>query len=125
MSGQNYICERCGGVATTCHHKVWLTPHNIHDPNVSLNFDNLCALCDPCHQLEHMGKTTRIYYDKDGEVERVQESKDVRIFENDRQIMKSLMKNLKPPGSENGIGLGDTTRGGPHSDSPGKTYEGA
>ena len=44
------LCERCGKPATQVHHKERLTPDNIHDPSVSLNPDNLEALCMDCHQ---------------------------------------------------------------------------
>jgi len=47
------ICERCGGPGKIVHHKVYLTPQNINDPNVTLNFDNLELLCQECHNREH------------------------------------------------------------------------
>lgn len=53
MSSRNYVCERCGEVATICHHKTYLTPQNITDPNISLSFDNLECLCQDCHNKEH------------------------------------------------------------------------
>lgn len=37
------------------HHRIWLTPENINDPSVSLNFDNLELLCQDCHNKEHHG----------------------------------------------------------------------
>ncbi|KSU86562.1 HNH endonuclease [Priestia veravalensis] len=53
MQSKNYICERCGGVANICHHKTYITPENIHDPNITLNWRNLEACCQACHNLEH------------------------------------------------------------------------
>lgn len=53
MSSQYYICERCGNLATICHHKVWLNESNVSDPWVTLNWDNLEALCHDCHNKEH------------------------------------------------------------------------
>ena len=47
------ICERCGGPGKIVHHKIYLTPQNINDPNVTLNFDNLELLCQECHNREH------------------------------------------------------------------------
>lgn len=52
------LCERCrknGKIepATQVHHKIRLTPGNIRDPRVSLNWDNLEALCEDCHKKEH------------------------------------------------------------------------
>lgn len=50
---QNFVCERCGGVAEMVHHKQYLTEDNIEDPEFSISFGNLEALCNKCHQLEH------------------------------------------------------------------------
>lgn len=51
------ICERCGQPnAKQVHHKIYLTPDNINNPEVSLNFNNLELLCDTCHQNEHFEK---------------------------------------------------------------------
>lgn len=53
LESQNYICERCGKPATICHHKEYITASNINDIEVTLNFDNLEALCQECHNKEH------------------------------------------------------------------------
>lgn len=53
MLSKNYICERCGKVAVIVHHKTYITPENITDVNITLNWDNLEALCRTCHQNEH------------------------------------------------------------------------
>ena len=53
MSSQHYICERCGSLATICHHKIWLNSENVNDPMVVFNWDNLEALCHDCHNKEH------------------------------------------------------------------------
>jgi len=50
------ICERCGKPADIVHHKIYLTPENINDPSISLNFDNLELLCIDCHNKEHSSK---------------------------------------------------------------------
>lgn len=55
MQSQYYVCERCGDVATICHHQEYITPANIHDPNVTLNWNLLEALCQTCHNVEHHG----------------------------------------------------------------------
>jgi 5-methylcytosine-specific restriction protein A len=34
------------------HHKTWLTPENINDPNITLNWDNLKYECQDCHNKE-------------------------------------------------------------------------
>lgn len=56
MQSKNYICERCGDVATICHHKKYINPANIDDINITLNPDNLECLCHTCHQKEHFKK---------------------------------------------------------------------
>lgn len=52
-----YKCVRCGGVKNLeVHHKVWLTPENINDADVTLNEKNLETLCRNCHKEEHRPK---------------------------------------------------------------------
>ena len=53
MQSKNYICERCGGLAYICHHKEHISPQNINDSNITLNWDNLQALCLDCHNAVH------------------------------------------------------------------------
>lgn len=38
------------------HHKTELTPENINDASVTLNFDNLQLVCRDCHAAIHNGK---------------------------------------------------------------------
>ena len=52
------LCERCltkGLIvpADEVHHKTRLTKDNVNDYSISLNFDNLEALCQDCHTKEH------------------------------------------------------------------------
>lgn len=54
MASRNYICERCGEPARIVHHKIYITPGNISDLNITLNWDNLEALCQTCHNQEHI-----------------------------------------------------------------------
>ncbi len=54
MQSKNYICEICGSPATICHHKTHLTPANINDPQIALNWENLQAVCQECHNKIHM-----------------------------------------------------------------------
>ena len=35
------------------HHKIWLTPDNIHDTSITLNWDNLMLVCQDCHAKVH------------------------------------------------------------------------
>lgn len=50
---QHGLCERCKGPGKIVHHKIYLTPDNINDPDVSLNWSNLELLCQDCHNKEH------------------------------------------------------------------------
>lgn len=61
------ICERCGGVGKIVHHKVYITPKNISDPYITLNFDYLELLCDSCHDVEHKNKQ-EYYFDDEGNI---------------------------------------------------------
>ena len=55
MDSRCYVCERCGGLARIVHHRRYITPQNIHDPAIALDWANLEALCIDCHNAEHMG----------------------------------------------------------------------
>lgn len=52
---QHGICERCGNAGLIVHHKIELTPENIGNPDITLNWDNLELLCQACHNAEHFG----------------------------------------------------------------------
>lgn len=63
------ICERCGAAGDIVHHRIYLTPQNIHDPNITLNFANLELLCQECHNKEHSKRLSKRYsFDKNGKV---------------------------------------------------------
>lgn len=47
------ICERCGQPGVEVHHKTYLTPTNIDDPEIALSWSNLELLCADCHSKEH------------------------------------------------------------------------
>ena len=52
------LCERCleKGIVKPgyiVHHIEHLTPQNIDNPEVTLNWENLEYLCQTCHQHEH------------------------------------------------------------------------
>ena len=66
------LCERClarGLIrqGDEVHHKIRLTPENINDPNISLNWENLEMLCKDCHEKEHDRRRWRA--DANGNVE--------------------------------------------------------
>lgn len=89
MSSKAYICERCGAVATICHHKKYITPQNINDPAITFNMDNLEALCQECHNLEHMLKKPLAVFNDQGDIERVKDSKDIAEY---KKMLKELEK---------------------------------
>lgn len=77
LASKQNLCERCSTddnptPATIAHHKEYLTPQNIHDPDISLSWDNLEALCQDCHNKEHHGskepkQEQRYYFDASGQ----------------------------------------------------------
>lgn len=72
------LCERClkrgrinaGGKdrPLEVHHKIPLTAENIHDPKVTLNWNNLELLCKDCHDEERERKQKRWKVGPDGKV---------------------------------------------------------
>lgn len=47
------LCERCGAAGLIVHHRELLTPANINDPYVTLDWGKLELLCLDCHNQEH------------------------------------------------------------------------
>ena len=72
------LCEKClrRGIINPgskeqpleAHHKIPLTDENIHDPKVTLNWDNMELLCKPCHDEEKERKAKRWKVGTDGKV---------------------------------------------------------
>ena len=67
------LCEKCleHGLITGAeivHHKVHLTPDNIGNPDISLNWDNLECLCRRHHAEMHGAKARRCRVDDTGHV---------------------------------------------------------
>lgn len=67
------LCERCleKGLykpGEIVHHKVMLTPQNIVDGSVTLDFDNLQLLCRDCHAFVHKGYEPRYKVDELGRI---------------------------------------------------------
>ena len=68
---RNNLRERClerGLIVpgAEVHHKIRLTPENLSDPAIALNWDNLELLCKQCHLDEH--KPRRWRADESGHV---------------------------------------------------------
>ena len=78
LLSRNYICQRCGAPAEIAHHKQHLTAANVNNPEISLNPDNLEALCLACHNAEHFstGGATAAGLAFDGDGNLIQESED-------------------------------------------------
>ncbi|HAE16026.1 MAG TPA: HNH endonuclease [Erysipelotrichaceae bacterium] len=69
------LCERCykqGLIkpAVIVHHKIYISEKNINNPNITLNWKNLEALCWDCHAAEHEGgmRSRRYVVDETGRV---------------------------------------------------------
>ncbi|WP_274964240.1 HNH endonuclease signature motif containing protein [Tepidanaerobacter syntrophicus] len=76
IAARQGLCERCAAqgvirAGEIVHHKEWLTPSNINDPSITLNFDNLELLCMDCHNKEHRKQlpiSNEIVFDEYGNV---------------------------------------------------------
>lgn len=73
MKSVGGLCEDCmkeGRVtaAEEVHHIKFITPENINDPNVTLNWNNLVALCRECHRKRHGARQRRYDVDEWGRV---------------------------------------------------------
>lgn len=60
------LCEICwqNGLVVPgviVHHKIHLTPDNIDDPGITLNWENLQLVCRDCHAKIHKGEDNRRY----------------------------------------------------------------
>ena len=64
------LCETCHSrLGEIVHHKKWLTPDNIDDPNITLDFGNLKYDCQICHNKEkEEGEVLRYVFDDTGQV---------------------------------------------------------
>ena len=67
------VCEEClaRGIyrpAEIVHHIIEINPQNIQDPKVTLNWDNLQALCRECHAEKHGARVHRYKIDEMGRV---------------------------------------------------------
>lgn len=83
MSSIHYVCERCGAVATICHHKKYITPYNITNVNITLDQNNLEGLCQDCHNKEHTTKDTglcKAVFDSNGNVIGVKDSRQIKEY---------------------------------------------
>ena len=71
------LCELCSKPAEIVHHKIWLTPNNINDYDISLNPENLMCVCRDCHAVIHgstPATTDGLRFDEQGNVIEEEES---------------------------------------------------
>lgn len=102
----NGLCETClqkqritpGKIV---HHKKYITPHNIHDPMVTLNHDNLRLDCQDCHNVEHHGN------DNSGTVDGLAFDIDGNLIQLDQVLPPINLRPIQPQGTEGGV-LSDT-----------------
>lgn len=67
------LCERClakGMIkpGLIVHHKNYISPDNISNPEITTDFNNLELLCQECHNAEHFGSEKRYHVDNLGKV---------------------------------------------------------
>lgn len=67
------LCEPCMkrglfNAGEIVHHKIVLTPENIDDPTVTLNWNNLELVCRECHAAYHERSKKRFKIDSLGRV---------------------------------------------------------
>ena len=67
------LCERCranGRIVPgeIVHHKIHITPENIREPSITLDWHNLELLCRDCHAKEHGAVVKRFSVNEFGEV---------------------------------------------------------
>ena len=70
---RRHLCEVClaKGVMTPAeivHHKIEITPENIGNPDITLNWDNLQCVCRECHAVAHGARQRRWKVDEFGRV---------------------------------------------------------
>lgn len=71
MKSVGGLCEECKAqgritAAEIVHHKIHITDENINDPEITLNFENLKAVCRECHGKEHRTRERRFAVDEAG-----------------------------------------------------------
>lgn len=80
LASKLYVCERCqnrNGIGNIAHHKEYITPDNITDEEVTMNWDNLECLCQTCHNKEHHREEAEVIrdgltFDSSGQLVRIQ-----------------------------------------------------
>lgn len=69
LVSKDFTCERCGARATMVHHRTYLTEQLINNPALTVGYENLEALCETCHDVEHKADSPLrkgMYFDGEG-----------------------------------------------------------
>ena len=77
-ASQYGLCEKCSNAGEIVHHIEYITQKNIHDVNITLNWENLMLCCRHCHEEAHRGLLVTadgIKFDEEGNV--IYENKDI------------------------------------------------
>ena len=112
------LCEQCGGPGLIVHHRVRLTPANIGNPAVTLDWANLQLLCIECHNRAHGGNSVSdgLSFDASGNL--IRRPLDIRIVWGSPASGKSRL----PTGEGGAPGAGRQARhrsARPHGYQPG------
>lgn len=73
LKSKGGLCERClqdgrYNAGEIVHHKIKLTPDNINEPRITLDWSNLQLVCRDCHGELHSNKVRRFTVDELGRV---------------------------------------------------------
>ena len=90
MQSRSYVCERCGGAASICHHKTYITPGNINDTSITLDPANLECLCQDCHNQEHKARHSRVLFDCNGNVTGVEDGKEIEEYRQAARAVEAM-----------------------------------
>ena len=68
VGGLCEVCMKEGRLspAVIVHHKIHITPVNISDPNITMDWTNLEAVCRDCHAQLHARKKKRFRVGENG-----------------------------------------------------------
>ena len=70
------LCERCQAIGKITpgeivHHKIYVSPDNINNTDITLNWDNLMVVCRDCHAQIHEGvpsKEDGLMFNEEGDL---------------------------------------------------------
>lgn len=89
MQSKNYMCEICGAPGKICHHKIWITPQNVDDPEIVWNPKNFMCVCQECHNKIHGGQR-KTRFDEDGHVVGRNDATEITNTQEAKELLKLL-----------------------------------